>query len=46
MTAGLLEGQVMTKEFFGGLLQKYYARRGWDTEGAPTKAKLQEVGLG
>ena len=46
MTAGLLEGRVMTKEFFGDLLQKYYARRGWDTEGVPTKAKLQEVGLG
>jgi aldehyde:ferredoxin oxidoreductase len=46
MTAGLLEGQVMTREFFGDLLQKYYARRGWDAEGVPTKAKLEQVGLG
>ncbi|MCU0638642.1 MAG: aldehyde ferredoxin oxidoreductase family protein [Candidatus Krumholzibacteria bacterium] len=46
MTAGLLEGKVMTREFFGDLLQKYYARRGWDGEGVPTKAKLEQAGLG
>ncbi len=45
MTAGLLEGKVMTKEFFGDLLQKYYKRRGWDEEGVPTKARLMQLGL-
>jgi len=46
MTAGLLEGKVMTREFFGDLLQKYYKRRGWDKDGVPTKAKLEQLGLG
>ncbi|HSG27629.1 MAG TPA: aldehyde ferredoxin oxidoreductase family protein [Candidatus Krumholzibacterium sp.] len=45
MTAGLLEGKVMTREFFGDLLQRYYERRGWDSDGVPTKAKLEEFGL-
>ncbi|MCK4537800.1 MAG: aldehyde ferredoxin oxidoreductase family protein [Candidatus Krumholzibacteria bacterium] len=46
MTAGLLKGQVMTREFFGDLLQKYYKRRGWDEDGVPTRAKLEQLGLG
>jgi len=46
MTAGLLKGKKMTKEFFADLLQKYYKTRGWDKNGAPTAAKLQELGLG
>jgi aldehyde:ferredoxin oxidoreductase len=46
MIAGLLKGQVMTREFFGELLQKYYAFRRWDDEGIPTTAKLRELGLG
>ena len=45
MTAGLLKGKVMTREFFGDLLQKYYAERGWDEKGEPTPATLKKFGL-
>jgi aldehyde:ferredoxin oxidoreductase len=45
MTAGLLKGKVMTREFFSDLLQKYYAERGWDGKGVPTPATLKKAGL-
>jgi aldehyde:ferredoxin oxidoreductase len=45
MTAGLLKGRVMTREFFADLLQKYYGERGWDEKGRPTPATLKKVGL-
>jgi len=45
MTAGLLKGEVMTREFFSDLLQKYYAERGWDETGVPTPATLKKAGL-
>ncbi|MBN1164736.1 MAG: aldehyde ferredoxin oxidoreductase family protein [Candidatus Krumholzibacteriota bacterium] len=46
MTAGILKGQVMTKEFFDGLVQRYYQYRGWDKKGVPGTVKLGELGLG
>jgi len=45
MTAGLLEGQTLTRELFGTLVQQYYRARGWDTDGRPTERKLEELGL-
>ena len=45
MTAGLLKGKKMSKEFFADLLQKYYKIRGWEKNGVPTDAKLKELGL-
>jgi aldehyde:ferredoxin oxidoreductase len=30
---------------FGTMLADYYAYRGWDSEGIPTKEKLGELGL-
>ena len=45
MTAGLMKGKVMTREFFGELLQKYYAGRGWDEKGVPTAETLKKLGL-
>ncbi len=45
MTAGLLKGKVMTREFFGDLLQKYYAERGWNETGEPTPETLKKAGL-
>ncbi|UCE07266.1 MAG: aldehyde ferredoxin oxidoreductase C-terminal domain-containing protein, partial [bacterium] len=45
MTAGLLKGKKMTREFFEDLLHKYYKIRGWDVQGVPAVAKLQELGL-
>ncbi len=46
MTAGLLKGRKMTREFFAELLQKYYSQRGWDENGVPSPAKLAELGIG
>lgn len=46
-----LEGPVetrvppITKEQFQNALLNYYAMMGWTTDGVPTKAKLQELGL-
>jgi aldehyde:ferredoxin oxidoreductase len=45
MTAGLLKGTVMTREFFSDLLQKYYAERGWGEKGEPTPETLKKAGL-
>jgi aldehyde:ferredoxin oxidoreductase len=45
MTAGLLKGKKMTREFFDDLLQKYYKIRGWDEHGVPKDEKLKELGL-
>lgn len=45
MTAGLLKGKKMSRQFFYDLLQKYYKIRGWDEQGMPTAAKLIELGL-
>ncbi len=45
MTAGLLKGKKMTREFFNDLLQKYYKVRGWNELGVPTNVKLKELGL-
>jgi len=45
MTAGLLKGKKMTREFFYDLLQKYYKTRGWDENGVPRTEKLKELGL-
>ena len=46
ISAGLLRGKKMSREFFSGLLQKYYAQRGWDEKGIPSKEKQQELKVG
>lgn len=40
---GAPKGQVWHRE---ALLQDYYAERGWDEQGRPTKEKLAELGIG
>jgi aldehyde:ferredoxin oxidoreductase len=42
MPAGAAKGKVTELEV---MLKEYYALRGWDTEGAPTKEKLGALGL-
>ncbi|MBI4333793.1 MAG: aldehyde ferredoxin oxidoreductase family protein [Chloroflexi bacterium] len=42
--AGPSEGQVVRKQ--DSLLDEFYACRGWDKNGVPTPAKLEELGLG
>jgi aldehyde:ferredoxin oxidoreductase len=42
---GPAKGAVVTQDELDLMLDDYYQARGWDVEGAPTKAKLQELGL-
>jgi len=45
MTAGILKGKIMTKEFFIKLLEKYYKLRGWNNEGIPENRKLKDLNI-
>ena len=38
--------QAPTREQFNTMLDDYYKLRGWDSNGIPTAAKLEELGLG
>jgi len=38
-------GWVITKEDFERMLDMYYSKRGWDSEGVPLKETLDRVGL-
>jgi aldehyde:ferredoxin oxidoreductase len=47
MPAGAAEGVAVSPETMADALNLYYEMRGWDKQtGAPTKAKLYELGLG
>ncbi len=43
MPAGPIQGETMD---LGRVLDDYYAARGWDANGIPTRAKLEAMGLG
>jgi len=43
--AGKTVGMKLDKQKFTSMLQTYYQKRGWDTEGRPTREKLNELGL-
>ena len=43
--AGFMRGKVLDKEFFKGLIQQYYAIRGWTEKGEPTDQVLKEYDL-
>jgi len=42
---GVAKGQVITQKMLNEMLDEYYALRGWDKNGIPTKEKLKELGL-
>ena len=42
---GPYKGQIIDREKYGEMLDDYYSLRGWDEEGVPTRAKLEELGL-
>jgi aldehyde:ferredoxin oxidoreductase len=42
---GASKGQYIPKEDLDLMLDEYYAERGWDSNGIPTKEKLNELGL-
>jgi len=43
--AGKTAGMKLDKQKFASMLQTYYRKRGWDSEGRPTREKLNELGL-
>jgi len=45
LTGGPSEGIAVTEEEMAAALPTYYAMCGWDTEGRPTRAKLEELGI-
>jgi aldehyde:ferredoxin oxidoreductase len=42
---GPSEGHIVTAEELRTMLDDYYGQRGWDAEGRPTEAKLDELGV-
>jgi aldehyde:ferredoxin oxidoreductase len=42
---GPAKGAVVTQDELDLMLDDYYQARGWNVEGTPTKAKLQELGM-
>ena len=45
LSVGAAKGKILTMEGINKLLDTYYADRGWDNGGIPTKARLGELGL-
>jgi aldehyde:ferredoxin oxidoreductase len=46
LKGGPSDGIAITEEEVSSALSMYYAMCGWDSEGRPTRAKLEELGLG
>jgi len=45
MPEGQAKGKKLTREMFDVMLDEYYSLRGWDSNGVPTKQKLDKIGL-
>jgi aldehyde:ferredoxin oxidoreductase len=45
LSQGPLKGSKLEHEKYYALLQCYYRQRGWNTQGIPTKATLERLGL-
>jgi len=45
LVAGRFDGSVLNLEKYHGMLNAYYAKRGWDDRGVPKKSTLQKLGL-
>lgn len=46
MRGGALKGHAIDRSQFANALQLYYGMMGWDAGGRPTRAKLEELGVG
>jgi aldehyde:ferredoxin oxidoreductase len=46
MRAGTLKGHHIDREQFSKAIRLYYGMMGWTSEGIPTEAKLEELGIG
>jgi aldehyde:ferredoxin oxidoreductase len=45
LPSGMAKDKVLTREMYDVMLDEYYALRGWDHEGNPTKDAIQSQGL-
>jgi aldehyde:ferredoxin oxidoreductase len=45
ITAGPSKGALISQEDLDAMLDEYYEARGWDNGGAPSEAKLKELGI-
>jgi len=45
LKTGATKGQFLPREEFEKMLAEYYSLRGWDHNGKPAEAKLQELGI-
>jgi len=46
MRGGTLKGHFIDRDQFEQALELYYGMLGWDEDGRPTRAKLEELGVG
>jgi aldehyde:ferredoxin oxidoreductase len=46
MRAGTLKGHFIDRQAFEQALSLYYGMLGWDENGVPTRARLEELGIG
>ncbi|MHA1144049.1 MAG: aldehyde ferredoxin oxidoreductase family protein [Candidatus Helarchaeota archaeon] len=46
LTSGVTKGVKIDKKKYIEMVENYYKARGWDNEGIPSKAKLDELGIG
>jgi len=46
LTKGPFKGAKLDRAKYDALLDSYYAKRGWDKRGIPTKTTLEKLGLG
>ena len=45
LSAGPLKGAHLDRQKYNALLQSYYQKRGWSSQGGPSKATLEKLGL-
>jgi aldehyde:ferredoxin oxidoreductase len=45
LNQGPLKGAKLDRRKYDMMLQSYYRKRGWDSQGVPTKATLEKLGL-
>jgi aldehyde:ferredoxin oxidoreductase len=46
LRAGTLAGHSIDRDQYRKALQLYYGMMGWDNQGVPQRAKLEELGVG
>jgi aldehyde:ferredoxin oxidoreductase len=45
LTEGVIKGSMLDLDKYNDMLNAYYAKKGWDAEGVPTRSSLERLGL-